>query len=59
MQRVYMGDAKSEYKNYPDCNRWELAALVPLGICSILFGVLPSLVLDVYRTTTDVFLKLF
>ena len=59
MQRVYLGEGKSEYAEYADCNRWELLALVPLAVVAIFFGILPGIVLDLYQTSTAVFLSLF
>lgn len=59
MQRVYLGPAKPEYAHFPDCNRWELLSIAPLGALCILFGVLPMLVLNVYQSSTQVFLSLF
>ncbi|HNR34336.1 MAG TPA: NADH-quinone oxidoreductase subunit M [Candidatus Hydrogenedentes bacterium] len=59
MQRVYLGKAKPEYEGYPDCNRWEFIAIAPLGVLCIVFGILPMLVLNVYASSTDVFMRLF
>jgi NADH-quinone oxidoreductase subunit M len=59
MQRVYLGDAKPEYATFPDCNRWELISIAPLAVLSIAFGILPMLLLNIYGTSTDVFLSLF
>ena len=59
MQRVYLGKTKPEYADYPDCKSWELVSLVPLAIVSILFGVLPFLILDIYDSSTQVFLSYF
>ncbi len=59
MQRVYLGDPKEAYADFPDCNRWELIAIVPLAVLCILFGVLPMLVLNVYAQSTEVFMGLF
>jgi NADH-quinone oxidoreductase subunit M len=59
MQRVFLGNAKPEYAGYPDCNRWELIAIVPLGVLSIVFGVFPSIVLNMFQSSTEVFMQLF
>lgn len=59
MQRVYLGNAKPEHDGFKDCNVWEYIALVPLAIVAIVFGVFPALAIDIFKTSTDVFLKLF
>jgi NADH-quinone oxidoreductase subunit M len=59
MQRVYLGPAKPEHASFPDCNPWERIAIVPLAVCSILFGVMPGLVLGVFASSTETFLNLF
>ncbi|MCH8968510.1 MAG: NADH-quinone oxidoreductase subunit M [Planctomycetes bacterium] len=42
IQRVYLGPAKEEYKNFPQATRTELGILVPLGVLCIALGVLPK-----------------
>jgi NADH-quinone oxidoreductase subunit M len=59
MQRVYLGEARPEHAGFPDCNRWELISLAPLAALSILFGVAPMIILNMYATSTEVFLNLF
>ena len=59
MQRVYLGKGKDEHAHFPDCNRWELISLVPMAVAAIAFGVMPALALDIYRSSTGVFLALF
>jgi NADH-quinone oxidoreductase subunit M len=45
LQRVFMG-TNPVYKNYPDINVPELAAVIPLVILAVLLGVFPALVLN-------------
>jgi len=59
MQRVYLGNAKPEYAAFPDCNRWELISIAPLAVLCIVFGVLPMFILNIYGTSTEVFLNFF
>jgi len=59
MQRVYLGNPKPEYAGFPDCNRWELISIAPLAVLCIVFGVAPMLVLNIYGTSTEVFMNLF
>ena len=59
MQRVYLGQAKEEYSSFPDINRWEFVSIVPLAVTCILFGVLPSIILNIYRPWTEAFLRIF
>ena len=49
MQRVYLGKAKAEYGGFPDLTRVEYAALVPLAVLSVVFGVFPNLVLGIFN----------
>ncbi len=47
VQRVFMGKLSEKYEKFPDAKPWEFASLLPLALLCILFGVLPSLGLDV------------
>ena len=42
IQRVYLGPAKEEYKDFPQATRTELAILAPMGILCVLLGILPK-----------------
>jgi NADH-quinone oxidoreductase subunit M len=44
LQRVFLG-TNPAYKNYPDINLRELAAIVPLVVLAVLLGVAPTLLL--------------
>jgi len=59
MQRVYLGPARPEHAQFADCNRWELISIVPLAALCILFGILPTLALNVFQSSTEVFLSFF
>jgi NADH-quinone oxidoreductase subunit M len=59
MQRVYLGKARPEYEGFPDCNRWEMISIAPLAVLCIVFGVFPWLALDVFKSSTEVFMNLF
>lgn len=58
MQRVYLGAQKPEYADYSDCSGRELVMLVPLAALSILFGIFPSIILNMFTHSTDLFLSL-
>ncbi|GAB4325583.1 MAG: NADH-quinone oxidoreductase subunit M [Candidatus Sumerlaeia bacterium] len=58
VERVYLGPQKDEYKEFRDVNVPELISLAPLAVASVLFGVLPSIALNVITTTTDQFIAL-
>lgn len=58
MQRVFLGEAKKEHAQYADCYSWELIALCPLAVCSIVFGIMPKLVLDIFSSSTKIFLSI-
>ena len=59
MQRVYLGNAREEHKSFKDATPAELAALVPLAIGAVVFGIFPTIVLKIFAPSTEVFLKLF
>lgn len=47
IQRVFMGKLPTDQEKFPDCTRWEFASLFPLALLCILFGVWPTLGLNV------------
>lgn len=49
IQRVYLGKLKPEYAGFPDMNKFEYAALVPLAIISVVLGIFPNLALNVFN----------
>jgi NADH-quinone oxidoreductase subunit M len=55
IQRVFLGKLKPEYEGYSDVNAVELVTLVPLAIASILFGVFPSLAINIFASFSDFF----
>ncbi len=51
LQKVYLGKTPEVYmdkKSYPDLSARELAVLVPLGVVTLVMGVMPSLAMDLY-----------
>jgi NADH-quinone oxidoreductase subunit M len=58
VERVYLGKLKPEYEAFSDCNRREIFTLAPLAILLILFGILPNLVLDVFRESMQYLINL-
>ena len=46
IQRVFMGKLPQEYESFKDLKTWEFASLLPLALLCVLFGVLPSLGLN-------------
>jgi NADH-quinone oxidoreductase subunit M len=59
MQRVYLGEVKPQYAAYADCNRWEFLSLAPLAALCIVFGILPMILINIYASSTEIFLALF
>ena len=51
-QRVYMGNERSEYKDYAPVNKREYFVMATLGVAAIVFGVVPVLV---FRLTEPTF----
>jgi NADH-quinone oxidoreductase subunit M len=52
VQRVYLGNEKSEYKDFPEVDRRELTVLTPLAIMAILLGILPTVFVFVFTEQT-------
>lgn len=48
MQKIFLGEVKEEYKNFDDVNCLEKLALFPLSVCAIIFGIFPSLIINLY-----------
>jgi NADH-quinone oxidoreductase subunit M len=60
VQRVYLGNEKSEYRDFPEVDSRELTVLTPLAIMAILLGILPTLFVFVFtKETVDGLFKLF
>lgn len=59
MQRVFLGELKPEYQEFKDCSPTELFMLVPLAVAAIVFGIFPRIAIDIFASSTDLFLKLF
>lgn len=53
MQRIYFGKLDPKWKNLPDINKLELAALSPLAIIVILFGIYPAPMLNLMNTSVN------
>jgi NADH-quinone oxidoreductase subunit M len=51
LQKVFMGPMNEKWKDLPDMNARELAAVIPLAVLTIVLGVWPRLALD-YMTPT-------
>jgi len=48
IQRVYLGTIREEYKSFEDINGWELAGIAPLAFFTILLGIYPNIVIDLF-----------
>jgi len=59
MQRVFLGDVKEEHEGFKDVTGTELFMLVPLAAAAIVFGIFPSIAIDIFATSTDLFLTWF
>jgi NADH-quinone oxidoreductase subunit M len=58
VQRVYLGKLKPEYKDFKDCNTVENFTLVPLAFLCILFGILPSIAINVFSGSMHYLIQL-
>lgn len=50
LQKVLMGQPKLEWEGLPDINRRELITLVPLMALTLLFGLVPSILMNLINT---------
>jgi NADH-quinone oxidoreductase subunit M len=48
IQRVYLGETPDEYKDFEDVNKFEFIGLAPLAFLTILLGVMPNLLIDLF-----------
>jgi NADH-quinone oxidoreductase subunit M len=57
IQRVFLGKLKPEAEGYKDLNIWEYVTLVPLAAAAIILGVFPSMAIDIFKSSTDLFVN--
>ncbi len=48
MQKIFLGEKKEEYKSFGDLSCMEELSLFPLAIFAIVFGIFPSLIINLY-----------
>jgi NADH-quinone oxidoreductase subunit M len=51
LQRMFLGPLNEKYKDLPEVNGRELFTLVPLGALTVIFGIWPSWLIDIFRVT--------
>lgn len=51
LQKVFLGPLNEKWADLPDINMRELLAIGPLAVLTVLFGVWPSLLLDLFDPT--------
>ncbi|MFC1852896.1 NuoM family protein [candidate division CSSED10-310 bacterium] len=49
IQRMFLGPVNEKYKDLPEINGRELFTLVPLGIITLIFGIFPTPVLNLFH----------
>ena len=54
LQRVFLGELNPKYENITEINGREIATLVPLGILTIVLGIWPSIVIDMFREAVSI-----
>jgi len=57
IQRVFLGTTPAKFKDFPDANAYEIYGLAPLAVLTIAFGILPSLVIDMYANDMGVLIS--
>jgi NADH-quinone oxidoreductase subunit M len=53
LQRMFLGPLNEKYKTLPEINGRELFTLVPLGAITVIVGIYPKWVIDVFRVSMD------
>jgi NADH-quinone oxidoreductase subunit M len=54
LQRVFLGDLNPKYAAITEINGREIATLVPLGILTIVLGIWPSIIIDMFNEAVKV-----
>ncbi|MHC4933485.1 MAG: complex I subunit 4 family protein, partial [Planctomycetota bacterium] len=57
VQRVFLGKLNPAYESFPDANRREMLAMIPLVIPTILFGVYPAPITDLIQPAVAFFIS--
>jgi NADH-quinone oxidoreductase subunit M len=52
IQRIFFGPEKSEYKDFPEMDQRELIVMTPLVVMAILLGILPTLFVFAFSSST-------
>ncbi len=52
-QRVFLGTLNPKYEELPEINRREIVTLVPLGILTIVLGIMPSIAIDMFNVSVS------
>jgi len=58
IQKVLLGETNPACENFPDASPRELIAMVPLLVPTILLGIFPALLFDIYQPTVTYLLGL-
>jgi NADH-quinone oxidoreductase subunit M len=58
VQRVFLGKLNPKYENIEDINGRELFTLIPLGILTIILGIYPMPVLNMFKVSMNYLIKL-
>ena len=53
LQRVFLGTLNPKYEELPEINRREILTLVPLGILTIVLGILPNIAIDMFNVSVS------
>jgi NADH-quinone oxidoreductase subunit M len=53
LQRMFLGPLNEKYKTLPEINGRELFTLVPLGAITVIVGIYPKWVIDLFRVSMD------
>jgi NADH-quinone oxidoreductase subunit M len=55
---VFLGKLNPKYENIEDINGRELFTLIPLGILTIILGIYPMPVLNMFKVSMNYLIKL-
>ena len=57
LQRIFLGQLNPKYEEIEEINAREIATLLPLGILTILLGVWPHFIIDMFDQNVDAIVK--
>ena len=57
LQRIFLGQLNPKYEEIEEINAREIATLLPLGVLTILLGIWPHFIIDMFDQNVDAIVK--